>query len=323
MTVHPISVAPMMKCTDRHDRNFLRTISKKVLLYTEMLTTQAIVHARDPSKLLSFEESEHPLALQIAGSDPVQIRDAVLIANSYKFDEINFNLGCPSKRVQKNNFGACLMSDYQLVLKCLKSIVDTSKVPISIKMRTGINNCTSYEFLKNFVNHISDSGCTKYIIHARNALLGSLSPKNNLKIPPLKYDYVYRLKNNFPFFQIILNGGIRSLMEVDTHLNKVDGIMMGRGVYNNPYLLTEVDKKYYNVNCSRLDRFEIIDRYLPYVEKELEKGVNLHQISRHMLGLFKGINGSKVWKKYLSENILKDNTGINILKDAKSNLLNI
>ena len=188
MTFHPISVAPMMKCTDRHDRNFLRTISKKVLLYTEMLTTQAIVHARDPSKLLSFEESEHPLALQIAGSDPVQIRDAVLIANSYKYDEINFNLGCPSKRVQKNNFGACLMNDYKLVSKCLKSIVDTSKAPISIKMRTGINNYTSYAFLKNFVNQISDSGCTKYIIHARNALLGSLSPKNNLKIPSAGID---------------------------------------------------------------------------------------------------------------------------------------
>ena len=296
-----VSVAPMMDCTDRHERFFLRLISKNVLFYTEMIVSEAISRG-DKKKLLSFNINEKPLALQIGGSSPKLLAEAARAGEDFGYDEINLNLGCPSKKVQKNKFGACLMKEPNLVADCLSKMQSACQLPITIKTRIGYDDVEDYENLHNFIETLKKTGVKTFIIHARKAILGKFTPKQNLNIPPLKYNIVYQLKENFPTDEIIINGGITSTSQIKDHLKKVDGVMLGRSVYHSPYLLSDIEKEIFN-NDDVPSRQEIIEQLVPYVKKETKKGTRLNQIMRHTLGLFHGQTGSSFWKRYLSENM--------------------
>ena len=296
-----VSVAPMMDCTDRHERYFLRLISKNTLLYTEMVVSEAISRG-DKNKLLSFNINEKPVALQIGGSSPKLLAEAAKAGEDFGYDEINLNLGCPSKKVEKNKFGACLMKEPDLVADCVSKMQAVTKLPVTIKTRIGYDDTEDYENLYNFIEKIRNAGIKTFIIHARKAILGKFTPKQNLNIPPLKYDFVYRLKKDFPNEEIIINGGIVSTEEVSNHLKKVDGVMIGRSAYHTPYILADIEKKIFN-NKNVPNRQEVIEQLLPYIREEIKKGTRLNQIMRHTLGLFHGQTGSSYWKRYLSENM--------------------
>jgi len=294
-------VAPMMDCTDRHERYFLRLISKNVMLYTDMIVSEAIKRG-DKKKLQSFNLKEKPLALQIGGSSPKILAEAAKIGEDFGYDEINLNLGCPSKKVQKNKFGACLMKEPNLVGECVNEMTNASNLPISIKTRIGYNNFENYEFLKKFLTTIKKAGSNTFIIHARRAILDKLTPKQNLNIPPLNYNFVYDIKKDFKNDTVILNGGIDSIDKIKTHLNKVDGVMIGRAAYHSPYFLADVEREIFN-NDNLLTRAEIMENMIPYIKEETKKGTRLNQIMRHTIGLFHGQKGSSYWKRYLSENM--------------------
>jgi len=296
-----VSVAPMMDCTDRHERYFLRLISKNILLYTEMIVSEAISRG-DKKKLLSFNINEKPLALQIGGSSPELLAEATKAGEEFGYDEINLNLGCPSKKVEKNKFGACLMKEPNLVADCLSKMQSVSKLPITIKTRIGYDNVEDYENLYKFIETLKNTGVKTFIIHARKAMLGKFTPKQNLNIPPLKYNIVYKLKKDFTNEEIILNGGITSIEQIKDHLKEVDGVMIGRSVYHTPYLLADIEKEIFN-NSNVLSRQEVLEQLIPYVKEEIQKGTRLNQIMRHTLGLFHGQTGSSFWKRYLSENM--------------------
>ena len=296
-----VSVAPMMDCTDRHERYFLRLISKNVLLYTEMIVDEAI-NRGNKKKLLEFNINEKPVALQLGGSSPKLLSEASKIGEDFGYDEINLNLGCPSKKVEKNKFGACLMKEPNLVADCLSKMQSTTNLPITIKTRIGYDNVEDYENFHNFISILKSTGVKTFIIHARKAMLGKFTPKQNLNIPPLKYDYVYRLKENFPNEEIIINGGITSIDEIKTHLNKTDGVMIGRAAYHTPYFLAEIENEIFG-NNDVPSRQEIIENLIPYIKEEIKKGTRLNQIMRHTLGLFHGQTGASYWKRYLSENM--------------------
>ena len=296
-----VSVAPMMDCTDRHERFFLRLISKNTLLYTEMIVSEAI-NRGDKKKLLEFNINEKPVALQIGGSSPELLAEASKIGEDFGYDEINLNLGCPSKKVEKNKFGACLMKEPNLVADCLSKMQSATKLPVTIKTRIGYDNVEDYENFYNFISTLRDTGVKTFIVHSRKAILGKFTPKQNLNIPPLKYDYVYNLKKDFPNEEIIINGGITSTDEIKLHLTKTDGVMIGRAAYHTPYLLAEIEKEIFN-NEDIPSRQEVIENLIPYVREELKKGTRLNQIMRHTLGLFHGQAGASYWKRYLSENM--------------------
>ena len=296
-----VCVAPMMDCTDRHERFFLRLISKNVLLYTEMIVSDAISRG-DKKKLLSFNINEKPLALQVGGSSPKLLAESARTGEDFGYDEINLNLGCPSRKVQKNKFGACLMKEPNLVADCLTEMISSCKIPVTVKTRIGYDNVEDYEILQNFIEILKKTGVKTFIVHARKAMLGKFSPKQNLNIPPLKYDVVYKLKKNFPNEEIIINGGISSTAQIKNHLNKVDGVMIGRSVYHSPYFLSDIEKEIFN-NDNILSRQEIIENLIPYAKSEIKKGTRLNQIMRHTIGLFHGQTGSNFWKRYLSENM--------------------
>jgi len=296
-----VSVAPMMDCTDRHERYFLRLISKNVLLYTEMVVSEAIDRG-DKNKLLSFNLNEKPVALQLGGSSPKLLANAARIGEEFGYDEINLNLGCPSKKVEKNKFGACLIKEPKLVAECLNEMQSKTKLPVTVKTRIGYNDVEDYESLFNFINLLKSTGVKTFIIHARKAILGKFTPKQNLNIPPLKYEMVYNLKKDFKDLEIIINGGIGSTNEIKEHLNKVDGVMLGRSIYHSPYILADIEKEIFN-NNNVLSREEIIEKLVPYVKDEIKKGTRMNQIMRHTLGLFHGQTGSSFWKRYLSENM--------------------
>ena len=296
-----VSVAPMMDCTDRHERYFLRLISKNVLLYTEMIVDEAI-NRGNKKKLLEFNINEKPVALQLGGSSPKLLSEASKIGEDFGYDEINLNLGCPSKKVEKNKFGACLMKEPNLVADCLSKMQSTTNLPITIKTRIGYDNVEDYENFYNFISILKSTGVKTFIIHARKAMLGKFTPKQNLNIPPLKYDYVYRLKKDFPNEEIIINGGITSINEIKTHLNKTDGVMIGRAAYHTPYFLAEIENEIFG-NNDVPSRQEIIENLIPYIKEEIKKGTRLNQIMRHTLGLFHGQTGASYWKRYLSENM--------------------
>jgi|TARA_B110000196_G_scaffold297331_1_gene288332 tRNA-dihydrouridine synthase A len=296
-----VSVAPMMDCTDRHERYFLRLISKNVLLYTEMIVSEAIDRG-DKKKLLSFNINEKPLALQVGGSSPKLLANAARFGEEFGYDEINLNLGCPSKKVQKNKFGACLMKEPNLVADCLSKMQSSTKLPVTVKTRIGYDDQEDYENLYNFIDKLKNTGVKTFIVHARKAILGKFTPKQNLNIPPLKYDVVYNLKNDFKNEEIIINGGITSTDQIKNHLSKVDGVMIGRSVYHSPYFLAEIEKEIFK-NNNTPSRQEVIENLIPYVKKETKKGTRLNQIMRHTLGLFHGQTGSNFWKRYLSENL--------------------
>jgi len=296
-----VSVAPMMDCTDRHERFFLRLISKNILLFTEMIVDEAISRG-DKKKLLSFDAREKPVALQLGGSCPKLLSEASKIGEDFGYDEINLNLGCPSKKVEKNRFGACLMKEPNLVADCLTKMQSSTKLPVSIKTRIGYDNVDDYENFHNFISILKSTGIKTFYIHARKAMLGKFTPKQNLNIPPLKYDYVYRLKKDFPNEEIIINGGITSANEIEDHLKKMDGVMIGRAAYHTPYFLAEIEKQIFG-NDNVLSRQEVVENLIPYIKDEINKGTRLNQIMRHTLGLFHGQAGASHWKRYLSENM--------------------
>jgi len=280
---------------------FLRLISKNTLLYTEMVVSEAI-NRGDKKKLLEFNINEKPVALQIGGSSPKLLAEASKIGEDFGYDEINLNLGCPSKKVEKNKFGACLMKEPNLVADCLSKMQSATKLPVTIKTRIGYDNVEDYENFYNFISILRDTGVKTFIIHSRKAILGKFTPKQNLNIPPLKYDYVYNLKKDFPNEEIIINGGITSTEEIKSHLTKTDGVMIGRAAYHTPYLLAEIEKEIFN-NDDIPSRQEVIENLIPYIREEIKKGTRLNQIMRHTLGLFHGQAGASYWKRYLSENM--------------------
>ena len=296
-----VSVAPMMDCTDRHDRYFLRLISKNVKLYTEMIVSNAIIKG-DKDFLLKFNLLEKPLVLQIGGSNPKELAQATKIAEGYGYDEINLNLGCPSKKVQKNKFGACLMKEPNLVGECINEMKNACSLPITVKTRIGFDDYEDYEYLKKFLTIIKNAGSGTFIIHARRAILTKLTPKQNLNIPPLNYSFVYDLKKDFKNDTVILNGGIDSIDKIKTHLKKVDGVMIGRVAYHSPYFLADIEKEIFK-NENVLSRSEIMELMIPYIKEETKNGTRLNQIMRHTIGLFHGQKGSSYWKRYLSENM--------------------
>ncbi len=296
-----VSVAPMMDCTDKHERYFLRLISKNVLLYTEMIVSEAIDRG-DKQKLLSFNLEEKPVALQLGGSSPKLLSNAAKIGEEFGYDEINLNLGCPSKKVQKNKFGACLIKEPNLVADCLSEMQNKTKLPVTVKTRIGYDQVEDYEHLYNFINKLKLTGIKTFIIHARKAILGKFTPKQNLNIPPLKYEMVYKLKEDFRDLEIIINGGIKTTEQIKSHLQKTDGVMIGRSIYHSPYLLADIEKEIFN-NENYPTRQEVIEKLSEYLKKEIKKGTRVNQIMRHTLGLFHGQMGSSFWKRYLSENM--------------------
>jgi tRNA-dihydrouridine synthase A len=296
-----ISVAPMMDCTDRHERFFLSLISQNIHLYSEMIVSNAIIRG-DRNKILAFKKVKNPTILQLGGSNPSELAEACKISEQYGYNEINLNLGCPSKKVQKNKFGACLMKEPNLVADCVNAMVNATKLPVSIKTRIGYNDIENFEFLKSFISTIKKAGVKKFIIHARRAILTKLSPKQNLSIPPLKYDFVYKLKKEFKEDEIIINGGIKETAEIKDHLKHVDGVMIGRAIYHSPYFLAEIEKDVFK-NKNVPSRDDVMEKLIPYIQKETKKGVQLNHIMRHTVGLFHGQSGSKQWKQYLSKNM--------------------
>ena len=308
-------VAPMMDWTDRHCRYFLRLISKHAYLYTEMITTGEILHG-DADRALRFHPNEHPVALQLGGGDPRELAAGTRIAAEYGYDEINLNVGCPSDRVQIGRFGACLMAEPKLVAECVAAMGAASSLPVTVKTRIGIDIYDEYEFLFNFVSTVAAAGCRTFIIHARKAWLQGLSPKENREKPPLHYDAVYRLKRDFPHLEIIINGGITDLEQAERHLHKVDGVMLGRAAYHDPYILADVDRRLFGASRPPPSRHDVIECLLPYVAQELAKGTRLHHITRHILGLFQGMPGARAWRRHLSENANRHSADINTLLEA-------
>ena len=296
-----IYVAPMMQYTDKHDRYFLRLISKNVILFTEMIPSNAIIYGNQ-KKLLEYNTREHPIILQVGGSNPTELAKCAKIAKTlFNYDEININIGCPSKKVENGMFGACLMNKPFLVGKCVKEIKKNSKIPISIKCRIGLGEKQNYLFLKKFISYVSKNGCNKFYIHARNAVLSKFSPKKNRTIPSLNYKFVYNIKKEFPHLEIIINGGIDNIRSIQNHLKFVDGVMIGREVYKNPFFLKEIEEKIFN-NKVRSTRKDILKKLVPYIENEIkENQTSIQSITRHIFGLYTGMKGSKNWKRYLNK----------------------
>ncbi len=307
----------MLDWTDRHARFFLRLISKHTLLYTEMVTTGAVING-DREKLLGFDPAENPIALQLGGSDPKALAECARIGEDYGYDEINLNVGCPSDRVQSGRIGACLMAEPELVSECLSAMKRVTDLPVTVKHRIGIDEQDSYEFVRHFVDIVSQSGCDSFIVHARKAVLSGFSPKQNREIPPLIYDRVYQLKKDFPQLEIIINGGIRSMEGSIQHLTKVDGVMIGREAYNNPYILAEVDRQIFNSDITPISRTDIIENFIPYIQEHLYSGGKLQHVTRHILGLFHAQPNGKLWRRHLSERVTKPDAGIQVVYDALS-----
>ena len=292
----------MMDCTDRHDRYFLRLISKNVMLYTEMVVTKAVLRG-DKHKLLKFNDAEKPLALQVGGSDKKELAQVAKIAEEYGYDEVNINLGCPSKKVQKNSFGACLMKEPDLVSECLAEMKNACNIPVTAKTRIGFDNTEEFDYLNMFINKIKNAGCNTIILHARKAILKGLTPKQNLNIPKLNYGMVYEIKKTNPDLEIIINGGITTTEQVKKHLNFCDGVMIGRAIYQNPYFLKDIENDIFG-NSNVLSREDIVKKILEYLENEIKSGTKVNQVMRHTVGLYYGQPGSKEWKKYLSDNMM-------------------
>lgn len=295
-------VAPMMDWTDRHCRYFLRLLSQHALLYTEMVTTGALLHG-DRQRFLAYDQSEHPIALQLGGSVPAELAVCAKLAEEAGYDEVNLNVGCPSDRVQHNMIGACLMGHPTLVADCVKSMRDAVAIPVTVKHRVGINDRDSYAELCDFVGQVAEAGCRSFTVHARIAILEGLSPKENREVPPLRYDVPRQLKRDFPDLEIILNGGIKTLTECHDHLQTLDGVMLGREAYHNPYLLAQVDSELFDASTPVSSRHQVMQRLRPYVERHLAENGALHHITRHILGLGLGFPGARRFRQLLSTDI--------------------
>ena len=320
-----LSVAPMMDHTDRHCRYFLRLITRHTLLYTEMITSTAILHG-DRDRLLGYSQREHPLALQLGGSEPAELGQCAAIGEKYGYDEINLNVGCPSDRVQTGDFGACLMARPELVADCIASMQQSTTVPVTVKTRLGIDDRDSYDELKTFINKVSNAGCRTFILHARKAWLHGLSPRENREIPPLKYTTVYRLKTDFPDLEIIINGGFTRFDQILEQFKHVDGVMIGRVACNNPYLLAEADKKIFADENTTASRQQVLSEFMDYLEVQLDQGISLNHMTRHVLGLYYGQPGAGAFRRYISENAHKPGAGTEVLQQAArivTNMVNI
>lgn len=292
----------MMDCTDRHDRYFLRLMSKNVMLYSEMVATKSAIHG-DRKKILSYSPEEKPLALQVGGSDKKELAEVAKIAEDMGYDEININLGCPSKKVQKNMFGACLMREPDLVAECIDLMVNACKIPVTAKTRIGFDDTEEFDYLNNFILKMKGAGCSTFILHARKAILTGMSPKQNLNIPKLNYGMVYKIKEENPDLEIIINGGISKIDEIKNHLTLCDGVMIGRSIYQNPYSLVEIEKEIFDTK-EQPTREEVAEKLIEYLEKEVKLGTKVNHIMRHTVGLYHGQIGSKDWKRYLSDNMM-------------------
>ncbi len=314
-----LSVAPMMDRTDRHDRYLLRLISRRVLLYTEMVTTGALLHG-DRARLLACDPAEHPLALQVGGADPEALAEAARIAEDAGFDEIDLNLGCPSERVQAGRFGAALMAEPDTVARAVAAMVAATSLPVTVKTRLGIDDRDSYRHLREFVARLAAAGCRTVIVHARKAWLRGLSPKENREVPPLRYDRVYRLKADFPELEIVLNGGVRDLDAARRHLERVDGVMIGRAAYETPFVLAAADRVIFGEKGPSPTPREVLDRYAAYIERRLAEGVPLAAMTRHLLGLFAGAPGARAWRRHLSEESRKPGAGADVVAAAAAHL---
>ncbi|CAH6849354.1 tRNA-dihydrouridine synthase A [Vibrio chagasii] len=310
-----LSVAPMLDWTDRHCRYFHRLLSQQTLLYTEMVTTGAILHGK--GDFLEYSEQEHPLALQLGGSNPVDLAACAKLAAERGYDEVNLNVGCPSDRVQNGRFGACLMAEPELVAYCVSAMKEVTDIPITVKTRIGIDDQDSYEFLTKFISTVSEKGgCEQFTIHARKAWLSGLSPKENREIPPLDYDRAYQIKKDFSDLVIAVNGGITTLEQTKEHLQHLDGVMIGREAYHSPFILAEVDQQIFGLDTPIKKRSQVVEEMYPYIERELSNGASLGHISRHMLGLFQSMPGARQWRRYISENAHKKGAGIEVMQTA-------
>lgn len=310
-----IAVAPMLDWTDRHYRYFIRLLSRHTLLYTEMVTTGAILRG-DRQRLLAHDPAEHPLALQLGGSDPAELTRCARIAADWGYDELNLNVGCPSDRVQSGRFGACLMAEPDLVAACVAAMRAATDLPVTVKTRIGIDERDSYQELADFVRRVAAGGCTVFIVHARKAWLSGLSPKENREIPPLRYEVVHRLKRDFPELTIVLNGGLTTLEQVTEQLRQVDGAMIGRAAYENPYLLAEVDRRFFGSSAPPPNRHQVVRALLPYLEERLRAGTPLQCMTRPILGLFQGIPGARAWRRVLSERAWRHGAGVEVVEAA-------
>lgn len=312
------SIAPMLDWTDRHCRYFHRLLTKNTLLYTEMVTTGAILFGK--GDYLQFSTEEHPIALQLGSSDPADLAKCARIAEERGYDEINLNVGCPSDRVQNGRFGACLMASAQLVADCVAAMRAEVTIPVTVKTRIGIDELDSYEFLCNFIETVQQSGCDTFVVHARKAWLSGLSPKENRDIPPLDYERVYQLKRDYPHLTIAINGGITDLAQIQQHLQHVDGVMVGREAYQNPYILAQVDALLFADHHPVLSRHDVVMQMLPYIDAHLQSGGYLSHITRHMLGLFQGVPGARAWRRHLSENATRRGADTKVVLEALAHI---
>jgi tRNA-dihydrouridine synthase A len=308
-------VAPMMDWTDRHCRFFLRLISRHARLYTEMVTTGALLNG-SRSRFLKFDASEHPIALQLGGNDPDELARCAELGAEWGYDEVNLNCGCPSDRVQEGAFGACLMREPERVADAVRAMRDATSLPVTVKSRIGVDDSEEYEFLRIFVETVAAAGCEVFIVHARKAWLKGLSPKENREVPPLRYEVVERLKQEFPTLTIVLNGGLKTLDQCTQHLASFDGVMLGREVYENPYFLADVDTQLFGDARPAPSRGEVLQALIPYAERELAAGARLNHITRHILGLYRGQNGGRAFRRLLSEGVTTSDAGTDLLLDA-------
>lgn len=311
-------VAPMLDWSDRHQRTLMRVMSKHSLVYTEMVTTGALIHG-DAARYLKFNLEEHPVALQLGGSDPKAMALCAKMAEDAGYDEVNINVGCPSDRVQNGAFGACLMAEPELVAENVVAMQAAVDIPVTVKNRIAIDEMDEEEGLRRFLSIVSESGCKTFIVHARKAWLKGLSPKQNRDVPPLNYELVYQMKREFPVLEIIINGGIKTLDESDEHLMQVDGVMLGREAYHNPHIMTEVDQRIYDdASKGQRSRLDVLESYMEYMQNQMSEGVYLKSMSRHILGLFTGEKGAKAWRRHISENAHKEGAGIEVIEKAAS-----
>lgn len=313
-------VAPMMECTDRHYRYFARLISRHCVLYTEMITTGALLHG-DTARFLEFDAAEQPLALQLGGSNPQDLARCARLAEERGYSEVNMNVGCPSDRVQSARFGACLMAEPALVADCVAAMRGAVDIPVTVKTRIGIDDRDAYEYLHEFITRVQDAGCETCIIHARKAFLQGLSPKENRDIPPLRYDVAQRVKHDFPELEILVNGGIKTLSDAVAKRAQFDGVMLGREAYQNPWLLADVDRLFYGDSESGVSRHDVLEAYIPYIEAHLAHDIYLSRMSRHILGLFQGLPGARAWRRHISENAYQSGAGLEVIREAAAKVI--
>ncbi|UUX51095.1 tRNA dihydrouridine(20/20a) synthase DusA [Nisaea acidiphila] len=319
-TMHRISVAPMMDWTDRHDRYFLRLISRRAVLYTEMVTTGALLHG-EAARFLRYDDTEHPVVLQLGGSEPEAMAECARMAEDWGYDEVNINVGCPSDRVQSGSFGACLMREPDLVARCVEAMSAAVSIPVTVKSRIGVDDQVPEDVLPGFIRQVSDAGCRHVIVHARKAWLQGLSPKENRDVPPLDYPLVHAMKQAWPDLTISINGGIQSLDEAERQLAHVDGVMIGRAAYQTPWILADVDRRFYGETSAPADPWEIAEAMVEYAGARMTEGVPLKSITRHMLGLFQGRAGARAWRRHLSENAHLDGARPEVIREAAALVL--